>query len=252
MLLKENILEGVEDHRYNVKIAQTDEDVLKAQTLRYRVFGAELNRNFEFVDNLDQDEYDEQYHHLIVIDKKTGEAIGTYRLQTYAQAKAGRGFKSSMRFEINQLPLSILQNAFEVGRVCVLSEHRNGRVLFLLWKGLAGYLKHFDCRYLFGYLALHTEHPAIAMNTYRYFQEHNHMHSKYYVDVKEGFYCSTHPDFNEKKEEVDVPPLFKNYLDIGCKICSKPSCCRKTKLIHFFILLDVQNIPDKYKNMFGV
>ena len=252
MVLKEDILQGIGDHRYDVKIAQTEAEVQKAQQLRYRVFGDELKRNFDFTGNIDQDEYDAQYHHLIVFDKRSGDAIGTYRLQTYPQATKGHGFKTNERFKLSQLPDSILKNAFEVGRVCVLSEHRNGRVLYLLWKGLAGYLKHFNCRYLFGYLALHTEHPAIAMNSYANFKEKGYMHEDIFIDVQPGFECSTHPKISEAKTEVDFPPLFKNYLNIGCKICSLPSCCRRTKLIHFFILLDVHLVQKKKKKMFGV
>ena len=252
MILKENILEGIGDHRYDVKIAQNEAEVKKAQRLRYRVFGDELKRNFDFIGDIDQDEYDEQYHHLIVVDKTTDEAIGTYRLQTYPQAISGHGFKTEERFKLEQLPLPMLKNAFEVGRVCVLSDHRNGRVLFLLWKGLAGYLKHFECQYLFGYLALHTQHPAIGMNSYEFFKKNGYMHEDISIDVREGFECSTHPKFNEERAAIDFPPLFKNYLNIGCKICSLPSCCRKTKLIHFFILLDVHQVPPRYKKMFGV
>ncbi len=252
MILKEDILRGIGDHRYDVKIAQNKAEVRKAQELRYRVFGDELKRNFEFHGNIDQDEYDAQYHHLIVIDKATGDAIGTYRLQTYSQAINGHGFKTNERFQLDQLPQEIIENAFEVGRVCVLSNHRNGRVLYLLWKGLAGYLKHFQCRYLFGYLALHTQHPSIAMNSLAFFKQNGYIHEEISIDVQPGFECSTHPKFNEEMTEVDFPPLFKNYLNIGCKICSLPSCCRRTKLIHFFILLDVELVPQRYKEMFGV
>ncbi|NBC25109.1 MAG: GNAT family N-acetyltransferase [Bacteroidetes bacterium] len=252
MILKQDILSGVGDYRYDVKIAQNEDEVYQAKTLRYRVFGDELKRNFDFDGKLDQDEYDEQYHHLVVFDKKNNEAVGTYRLQTYPQAVNGYGFKTEERFKLDQLPDPILKKSFEVGRVCVLSDHRNGRVLYLLWMGLAEYLKHFNCTHLFGYLALHTEHPAVAMNSYNYFKENGHLHEEISIDVQPGFECHTHPKYNESKDEVDVPPLFRNYLKVGCKICSLPSCCRKTKLIHFFILLDVNTVPDQYKKIFGV
>lgn len=249
MLVKDTILSGVENYKYSIKIAETDEEVTSALKLRYRVFGVELKRPFQFKDGMDIDEYDDQCHHLIVIHKESSRIVGTYRLQTYEQAAKGYGFYTSKRFKIDQLPPRVLENGFEVGRACIEDGHRNGRVLFLLWKGLAGYLEFFNKRYMFGYSALDTIEPGIALNTYTYLKNKNHLHAEYFIEVRDEYICEARKNSNYNGL-VEVPPLLQNYLDVGTRICSMPACDLKSKLIHFFILLDIEKISDRTRKMF--
>jgi putative hemolysin len=248
-LVKETILSGVENYKYSIKIAVTEEEVIAAQKLRYRVFGLELKRPFHFTNGMDIDEYDDQCHHLIVIDKETSKIVGTYRLQTYEQAVEGYGFYTSKRFMIDQLPDSVKKNGFEVGRACIENGHRNGRVLYLLWKGLAGYLHYFNKRYMFGYSALDTSDPDIALNTYYYLEKNNYLHPEYFVEVQEKYLCQNMNN-SGVNGNIDVPSLLQNYLDVGTRICSLPACDPRYELIHFFILLDIENISERTRKMF--
>jgi putative hemolysin len=248
LLLKEPILRNVENHKYQIKIADKEEEVDSALMLRFHVFGRELHRDFQFKNGRDYDEYDDQCHHLIVVEKATGNVVGTYRLQTCEQARDGEGFYTAKRFHLNQLPNHVLKNSFEVGRACIENDHRNGRVLFLLWKGLAGYLQYFKKRYMFGYSALDTSEKHVALNTYSYLKENDYLHPDYVVDVKEKYKCEAGP-FG-RNGEIDMPGLFKNYLQVGTKVCSKPAYDSNLALIHFFILLDIETISERTHRMF--
>jgi len=248
-LVKETILSGVENFKYAIKIAASEEEVIAAQKLRYRVFGLELKRPFRFKNGMDIDKYDDQCHHLIVIEKQSSDIVGTYRLQTYEQAAKGYGFYTSNRFIIDQLPDSVRKNGFEVGRACIEDGHRNGRVLYLLWKGLAEYLQHFNKRYMFGYSALDTSDPDIALNTYYYLKENKYLHTDYSVEVREKYLCQRSSN-SGRNGNVEVPSLLKNYLDVGTRVCSKPAYDSTLQLIHFFILLDIENISERTRKMF--
>ncbi|WP_069131896.1 GNAT family N-acetyltransferase [Rhodohalobacter halophilus] len=249
MLIKEHVLTDVESQQYTIKFAKTEEEVEEALRLRYRVFKEELGRDFDFKEGVDKDRYDDQSHHLIVVENKTGKIVGTYRMQTFEQAQKGNGFTSEVRFEVNTLPEDVLKNAVEVGRACISKEHRSGRVLFLLWKGFAGYLEHFNKRYLFGYAALDTSNLKIARNTFEYLKKEGHLHPDYYIEPKEEFKPFDNPGDAESKE-IEIPPLFKNYLDVGSKVIAGPSFDKKLNLIHFMILLDVEKISDRTRKMF--
>lgn len=249
MILEKSILQGIENHKYLVKIAESESEVYEALTLRYKVFSNELNRQFKFSEKLDYDDYDDQCHHLLVIEKDTDTVIGTYRLQTYKQAISGNGFVTAKRFELEKLPKDLLEESFEVGRVCIHPDHRNGKVLFLLWKGLAAYLKHFDLRYLFGYSALDTGDAKVAYNTYRYLESKQFVNKNYLTPVRDDFKISN-VNGSIKDSEVDIPPLLKNYLNVGTKVCSEPAYDHNLKLFHLFILMDVQEISERTKKMF--
>jgi hypothetical protein len=57
-------------------------------------------------------------------------------LQTFESARKGIGFYSANEFMLNQLGKKVLKKSIELGRACIDKEHRNGRILFLLWKEL--------------------------------------------------------------------------------------------------------------------
>lgn len=249
MLIKERVLSDIKSKRYTIKIAHTETEVEAALRLRFQVFNEELRRNFKFKENIDKDEYDDQSHHLIVIQNEIDEIVGTYRLQTYDQAFRNNGFVSEKRFHIDQFPNDVLVNAVEVGRACISREHRSGRVLFLLWKGFAGYLTHFNKRYLFGYAALDSKDPQVAFNTYNYLQREGVLHPDYHITPRKDFEIRK-DDLSGATDEIDIPPLFKNYLDVGCSICGMPSFDREQKLAHFLILLDIENISDRTRKLF--
>lgn len=249
MLIKNHVISDVTSRRYTIKFAKTEEEVRAAQQLRYHVFKEELDRNFHFKDGIDRDKYDGQAHHLIVVHNDTDRIIGTYRLQDYKQAKKGCGFTTDIRFRLDQLPDAVLTNAVEVGRACISERHRSGRVLFLLWKGLARYLEHFDKRYLFGYAALETKKPHVALQTLEYLKKHNHLHPKYHIEPREGYKLEW-DDEMPRTDEIDIPPLFQNYIDVGSTVCGGPSYDRKLNLFHFVILLDVETISESTRKMF--
>jgi len=250
LIVKDSILHGIENALYNVKIAESEEEVDAALRLRYKVFVQELGRDFNTKEERDYDIYDDQCHHMIVVEKSTNNVIGTYRLQTQELAQQGRGFYTYKRFELDQLPKNIHQKGVEVGRACVEEKHRNGRVLYLLWKGMAGYLEYYDKRFLFGYSALTTNNPVIALNTYTYLKNNNYLHPDLHVDVKDAYKCVGESSNGQSTDGIDIPPLLKNYLEVGTRVCSLPAHDKDLKIMHFLILLDVEAISDRVRKMF--
>lgn len=248
MLIKSRVLEDITSKRYTIKFAKTEEEVNAALKLRYEVFKKELNRGFDFDKERDKDEYDDQAHHLIVVDNESDRVIGTYRMQTYEQAFEGNGFVSNNRFHLDQFPDDVLKSAVEVGRACIHKDHRNGRVLFLLWKGFAGYLTNFNKRYLFGYSAFETGDPVVLWNTYHHLLENNQIHPEYDIEVRDEYKLPERKK-NGTTDEIEIPPLLKNYLDVGCYVCGKPSL-DDNRLAHALILLDVETISDRTRKLF--
>lgn len=249
MIALKPILKGIENHKYQIRLAHTEEEVDRAMELRYRIFGEELGRKFSFQGKRDRDKYDAQCHHLLVIQKESNEIVGTYRLQRYEQALEGYGFVSEKRFHLNELPEEILENAFEVGRVCIDDHHRNGRVLYLLWKGLAAYLKHYNLRYLFGYSALDKGDESNAEATYRLLEREGYIDHEHFIDVNAPYRIEAPVPVTQLPEPT-IPPLFRNYLDVGTRVCSQPAYDPDLTIAYFFILLDIETITDRTRKMF--
>ncbi len=249
MFVHEKVLSDISSNQYTIKIAGSESEVEAALKLRYKVFIDELHRKFHHEERKDIDSYDDQAHHLIVVENESGEIVGTYRLQTHEMAKKGNGFASSKRFKVDQFPDSVLDNAVEVGRACISKEHRHGRVLYLLWKGFADYLTNFNKRYLFGYTAFSTKNPSVMWNTYNHLKNTDSLCPVYDLEVRDEYKFEKHVN-SDASGEIDIPSLFQNYLDVGCKVCSKPSFDKELQLGHCMILLDIENIPDRTRKLF--
>lgn len=237
--------------KYIVRLARNRMEIESALQLRFYVFNIELGEGLDesYSSRMDEDKYDEYCNHLIVIESSSNKVIGTYRVQDNISAKEGEGFYTENEFNISVFPENILSNALELGRACIERDHRNGRVLYLLWRGLAKYMIMRKKRYLFGCCSITSQNPAKGHAVYSYLKEHGFMHNEYFIDATKEYHCTKDSEVHFA-DEVKIPQLFRLYLDIGCKVCSTPAIDRQFKTIDFLILLDLETISEQTKALF--
>ncbi len=237
--------------RYSVRLAKNRMEIESALRLRFNVFNVELGEGLEesYDTKMDEDKYDQFCDHLIVLENKTNHVIGTYRVQDNESAEKGEGFYTANEFRIESLPESILSDAFELGRACIDKNHRNGRVLFLLWRGLAKYMMLLNKRYLFGCCSITSQDPAEGMAYYFRLKKEGHFHQKYLVAVEEEYICENKSE-TTFSGDIKIPQLFQLYLDLGCKVCSSPALDKQFKTIDFLILLDLETISEQTRALF--
>lgn len=251
MITEQKVLPDISDHKYTIQVAKSEDEIEEALRLRYNVFYKELKREFDSEKVIDRDQYDDQCHHLIVKENKSGRIVGTYRLQTYELASDGAGFYSDRLFVLDSYDETILTEGVEIGRACIEPDHRNGRVLFLLWKGLAGYLKFFQKRYLFGNLGIPVENAEAGLIVYEQFKRNSQLHDKYLIPAREPYRYSDNGSVPKAKEdEIKLTTLLQNYIDVGCKISSQPAYHKELELFYVMILLDIETITPRIRRMF--
>lgn len=238
--------------KYCVKIATRREEVEKALKLRFDVFNIELGEGLEesYETHMDEDEFDAQCHHLIVQLIETDEVIGTYRMQDNLMASSGHGFYTAQEFDISSFPDDVLENVVELGRACIHRDHRNGRVLFLLWRGLAKYLQLSGKRYLFGCCSITSQDASEGRAYFEYLRSNNYMHPTINADVQHEFECLNVDPLVQYNGEVKLPQLFRLYMDLGTMVCSPPALDKKFKTIDFLILLDKEALSEQSKALF--
>ena len=170
--------EIIEEGRYAARFAGTPEEIDAALRLRFEVFNLELNEGLEssYITERDEDEFDQTCHHLIVVEKETNNVVGTYRLRTGEMANIAHGFYTETEFDFSLLPAEVVEQAVEIGRACIDRNHRNARVLFLLWKGLALYLTRMKKRYMFGCCSLMSQDCTEGERALRQLTRDGHLH----------------------------------------------------------------------------
>lgn len=250
MIAEAQILTDISDRTYSIEIAKTEDEIQQALKLRYRVFYEELDRKFNKNGTFDRDNFDDQCHHLIVKKNNDQSIVGTYRVQTIELAEKGIGFYTDKYYRLDTIPDEILRHGFEVGRACIDREHRNGRVLYLLWKGFAGYLTHFNKKYLFGTLGIEESDRKVAYAMYRGLDAEGFIHPDVTAQTRDKYHLESYPGSSNGKSALNESPLLRNYLDIGCKVCSAPAYIDELKMLHLMVLLNVETISPKVRKMF--
>lgn len=241
----------IKEGRYTVRLARTPEEIDEALRLRFDVFNIELGEGLDasFITGRDEDEFDATCQHLICIENETGAVIGTYRLQTLEMARTAFGFYSANEFSVEDLSLEVLSESLELGRACIAREHRNTKVLFLLWKGLVQFARNKNKRYFFGCCSLTSQDCNEGLKAARIIERENHFHPNFSVTPRKDFICQTENIIDSNDETAKLPSLFLTYLRFGAKVCSPPAIDRHFKTIDFFVLFDLQTISEKYRKL---
>lgn len=237
----------LEEGRYLLRFARTQEDLDAVLRLRYEVFNLELNEGLDASHETgrDMDQFDPVCHHLVVVERATGEVVGCYRMQTSEMAAENLGFYSQLEFDLGGFPPGVIDNAMEIGRACVAKDHRSTQVLFLLWKGLALYVAANRRRFLFGCSSLTSQDPAEGKAFMDHLVYHDHLHPIFQIQPQPGFECYPSDLENIGEHKIRVPPLFRIYLRHGAKVCGPPAIDREFKTIDFLVLFDVDSMDPK-------
>jgi putative hemolysin len=231
-----------------VRMAQTLEDLIACQRLRYLVFNCELGEGLDSSASagLDRDQFDFICDHLMVQGAATGNLIGTYRMQSGYRAKGNLGYYGEQLFDF--APFERLRGeVLELGRACVHEEYRNTAVLHMLWRGIAKYAVSCGARYLIGCSSLSSQDEDEGMALYGTLREKYLVAPALRTKPAPGHECRSK---SSDTGPIRPPRLFRAYLDISAKLCGPPAIDRDFKTIDFLTLIDLQRLPDRVRTRF--
>lgn len=244
-----------ETRRFEVRFAANEEELRAVQRLRFEVFNVELGEGLDvsYDTGRDADRFDPVNHHLIVIDKRSGQIIGTYRMQTDEMAREFEGYYSSGEFDLDGIATEIRSKSIEIGRAVVHIDHRSRQVLFLLWKGLAAYMLHNKKSSLFGCCSLTSQDPSEGYRVMQHLEQNGFVHKSLSVSPLPEWECYG-PDFELgagwADRKVDLPKLFKLYLRYGAKVCGPPALDREFKTIDYLVLLSTDDLDAETRKLY--
>lgn len=238
-------LAGGAGSRYLVGVAASQRSIEAALALRYQVFYQELGEGLEACQGsgLDRDQFDEQMHHIVLIDQKADCVAGTYRVQCLAHAERSKqGIYSAQLFDLAQL-LPYCPNTMECGRACLSQQHRSVSALLRLWQGLGHYMNLFHQRYLFGCCSLTSTDPDDGWRALKTLRRKGAIHDSLWLGALS--HCSCGPADRESEPglaSLSIPKLFKIYLRLGAKVISEPAIDREFGTVDFLVLLDTHTV----------
>ena len=225
---------------YVARLAGSGAEVRAAQALRFEVFNIELQEGLAQSQGtgLDADPFDGVCDHLTIEEARSGEVVGTYRLQPGQRAARELGYYSAQEFDLT--PLEPLRGEIvELGRACVARSHRNRAAIQLLWRGIALYARALDARYLLGCSSLGSTDARLGAALYAGLRE-THL-------APEALRTQPLPECACRLEwpaetTAQVPRLLAAYFALGARICGPPAIDHQFSTIDFLTILDLESL----------
>lgn len=239
------VIPEVSTGTYVVGFAVSERAILRSLRLRYQVFNEELGEGLmsSRATGIDRDIYDDQMHHLVLLERSSETVVGTYRLQTARRGLSKAGIYSDNQYDLR--PIEPLFNELvEAGRVCIAQGHRTAEGVFALWKGVRRYMRLLEQRYLFGCCSLTTLDPKDGWRAKKTLRAMKCLHPQFMLEARPSFSCG------DPLEEFDpeigpalkLPKLFGAYMRLGCSVASQPGIDREFGTVDFVVLLDAKKV----------
>lgn len=242
----------------DIRLAETQDDIIAAQRLRYRVFfegmGAVPDKDVAETQR-DFDRFDDYCDHLLVIDKEKEVAgqeavVGTYRLLRRSIAQQHEGFYSADEFDLSRLkhyPGEIV----ELGRSCVDPSYRGKAVMQLLWRGIAEYITEHKISLMFGCASFPGTDPKAMASALSYLHHHHGAPKEWapkaldnrFVDLK----ILKKKQIDTRQALREMPPLIKGYLRVGGVIGKGGVIDHQFNTLDVCLLVETGNVTGRYQ-----
>ncbi|QPC88543.1 GNAT family N-acetyltransferase [Mesorhizobium sp. NBSH29] len=246
-----------------VRLARDAAEIAAVQEVRFRIFYEELGARMKPEQRAarDCDRFDDVCDHLLVIDTTLPgpdhrRIVGTYRLLRQEVAARAGGFYSNDEFELNALVARHPGQRFlELGRSCVLKEHRSKRTIEVLWQGIYAYINHHKIDVMTGCASFHGTQPAAHAEALSYLAHYCRTEPEWDVRAVVGRYRSMdlmpREAINPRAAITALPPLIKGYLRVGAKIGNGCVIDHEFSTVDVFIVMPVAEIGARYINYYG-
>lgn len=246
---------------FQSRLAETGQDLLAAQRLRYRVFVEELGGDGPLVDHdgrFERDEFDGANDHLILVDTRRDPAgldyvVGVYRLLRSDQAESFGRFYCDSEYDLTALRKSG-RRLLELGRSCVEAEHRGGTAMFLLWNALADYVLLHGIEVLFGVASFHGTDVASLRMPLAWLHHRHLAPEALRVRALPAHYQSMDlvpPDrLDQRAAMLAMPALIKAYLRLGGFVGEGAYVDREFNTTDVCLLMDTARMSARHKGFY--
>ena len=242
---------------FTIKITESNFEIKKAQSLRYKIFFKEKNikrKNLKSLLQRDYDFYDKISDHLIIIDnnrKVKDNVIGTYRLLRGNLAKLYKGFYTEQEFDISNLKKYFSsKNILELGRSCIHNDYRSGIILKLLWQGISNYIKMYKIKILMGCASFHWTNPSKFKDEFSLLYKSYRLPEDYDVKSLQSNEISFSKNINHSTILNKLPPLIKGYLRAGGMVSENFYIDTEFETIDYCVIMLTEKIVSRYQNKF--
>jgi len=232
---------SIDEKLFRVQLVKEGELLEKAQLLRGEVFFGSRKR--------DEDRFDEFCDHLVVIDRDTGNVVGTYRLLLGSAARNKTGFYSETEFDLKNIKSLDGAEFLEMGRACVNQSYRKYPIIGLMWKAILSYVEANKAGFIFGCASIDEPSPGKVGKIFGYLKERHYSLPEFRVYPLGGRrypYIKDAGAASRREAMAELPSLIRGYLNIGAFVCGEPAWDKTFETADFFMMIDTKDINTSY------
>jgi L-ornithine Nalpha-acyltransferase len=226
--------------KYRVRFAESEDDLLAAQRLRYRTFrGGE--------DGIDADDLDPVCTHFLVEDRKTGELVCCFRILPLRDgSEIGRSY-SARYYNLSKLK-SFDQPMVEMGRFCIDPEHSDPDILRLAWGAMTRYVDQNGVQMLFGCSSFKGTEADAYLDAFALLKDRHLAPKRWLPRVKAPSVFRFASRLKLRKPNLalamkGMPPLLRTYLFMGGWVSDHAVVDRDLGTLHVFTGLEIGRVP---------
>lgn len=237
--------------KFSIRIIDNSDQLMKkVKLLRQKSFFEQSNDS-----QIDSDEFDEFCDHLVVVDNSVSKdfVVGTYRLLLKPKLLKNQRFYSQSEFDISNLLNNGKSTLLEAGRSCVHKNYRDGRIIKLLWRGLATYIIKNQVDLIFGCASFPSCDYKLFRNQLSYLHHYHRppdfLNTIPIKKLRANFEIINKEQINSSEEFRKLPPLIKAYIRVGAWVGSGAIVDSKFNTTDVLIVLNSKKILKRYAQL---
>ncbi|MDO5622662.1 MAG: GNAT family N-acyltransferase [Paracoccus sp. (in: a-proteobacteria)] len=233
--------------RYIARLAETPEDLRRAQRLRWLAFVGKRGGVGD-EDTLDADDHDAQCHHVLVEDTASGTLICTFR---FLLLESGDDIERS--YSARYYNLTALHDfdgpMVEMGRFCIHPEWRDPNILRVAWAFMTRFVDENGVQLLFGCSSFMGTEPDVYADSFAMLKDRHLAPKRWLPRVKAPNVFRFARRLRAKKPDAKaalagMPPLLRTYLMMGGWVSDHAVVDAQLNTLHVFTGLEIRAIPS--------
>lgn len=238
--------------RYSIRFADSDDDLRRAQRLRWLCFRARSAAAADD-DALDRDAHDALCRHVLIEDSRSGTLVCCFRiLPLSGGAEIARSY-SAQYYNLASLA-DYHGKLVELGRFCIHPDWHDPDILRLAWAMLCDYVEAERVDLLFGCSSFTGTEPATYADTFAMLRE-RYLAPKHWlprVKAPQVFRFAralrrATPD--PRKAMAAMPPLLRSYLAMGGWVSDHAVVDRQMNTLHVFTGLEISAVSPTRRRL---
>lgn len=231
--------------KYRVRLADTPQDIVAAQRLRFKTFIEGRDTAARDTD-LDTDSFDAICEHILVEDTRTDALVCCFRFLPLLGGEISRSY-SAQYYDLSALE-AYEGRMVEMGRFCIDPAYRDPNILRIAWGAMTAYVDENNVDLLFGCSSFDGTMADEYMDAFALLKERHLAPKRWLPRPKAPKIFSFAKKLrlrkpNLKAAMLGMPPLLRTYLVMGGWVSDHAVVDTDLNTLHVFTGLEVKRVP---------